>query len=76
MPETARLVRIPTLKTPVDFRAHVASLGIDLPCESGIVSGPGSPLSQPLDHVEINGKKISSAAMSNPSVVTASKMSS
>src|SRR5439155_21647378 len=51
-------VRIPTLKTAADFRAHVASLGIDLPCESGIVSGPASPLSQPLEHITINGKKI------------------
>src|SRR5437660_487872 len=58
MPETARLVRIPTLKTAADFRAHVASLGLDLPCEESIVSGPASPLAQRFDHVEINGKTI------------------
>ncbi len=52
------LVRIPTLKTPADFRAHVASLGIELPCEDSIVSGSASPLAQLLDHIEINGKKI------------------
>ena len=58
MPETGRLVRIPTLKTPEDFREHVASLGIDLPCEESIVTGSASPLAQQLEHVTINGKKI------------------
>ena len=51
-------VRVPTLKTPADFSAHVRSLGIELPCTERIVAGPASPLAQPIEHVEINGKKI------------------
>src|SRR6185369_9470429 len=58
MAEGARLVRIPTLKTVADFRAHLASLNIDLPCEDGIVCGSASPLSQSVEHATINGKKI------------------
>ena len=58
MPELLKLVRIPTLKTPADFRNHAASLGIDLPCEDQIVTGTASPLAQPVDRVVINGKRI------------------
>src|SRR6266487_4373269 len=58
MSEPLKLVRIPTLKTPPDFRNHVASLGIDLPCEDQIVTGAASPLAQPVDRVVINGKRI------------------
>src|SRR5437588_11942301 len=58
MPEPIKLVRVPTLKTVADFRNHIASLGIDLPCEDAIVSGPTCPLAQPYGSVAINGKKI------------------
>ena len=58
MPEPFKLTRIPSLKTVEDFRKHVASLGIELPCEDAIVSGPASPLVQPIDGVTINGKRI------------------
>ncbi len=58
MADGLNLVRIPTLKTVTDFRQHVASLAIDLPCEDSIVSGPASPLLQPIEHVTINRKKI------------------
>src|SRR5215510_14138941 len=58
MPESIKLVRIPTLKTVADFRNHVASLGIELPCEDAIATGSTSPLAQPIDQVTINGKKI------------------
>jgi NADPH2 dehydrogenase len=58
MPEPLKLVRIPTLKTPADFRNHVASLCIDLPCEDQIVTGSVSPLAQPVADVTINGKRI------------------
>src|ERR1051325_11457227 len=53
-----RLVRIPSLKTVADFRNHAAALGIDLPCEDTIATGSASPLSQPVESVSINGKKI------------------
>ena len=58
MSEPARLTRIPTLKTVADFRAYVASLGIELPCEDTIIAGTDSPLAQPIQHVTINGKRI------------------
>lgn len=58
MAEPFKLTRIPSLKTVEDFRKHVASLGIDLPCEDAIVSGPASPLVQSIDGVPINGKRI------------------
>jgi NADPH2 dehydrogenase len=58
VPETFKLTRIPSLKTVEDFRGHVASLGIDLPCEDAIVAGAASPLNQPVEGVTINGKRI------------------
>ena len=58
MSEQPKLVRIPTLKTATDFRNHVTSLGIKLPCEDQIVVGSASPLAQPIDTTAINGKRI------------------
>src|SRR5882724_162628 len=54
----AQLVRIPTLKTTDDFRKHVASLGINLPCDDSIESGSHSPLAKPVEHVRFNGRQI------------------
>ncbi len=56
MPETASFVRVPSLKTAAAFRAHVASLGVDLPCDDAILAGAASPLAQPAAGVAINGK--------------------
>ena len=36
--EAFKLTRIPSLKTVDDFRRHVASLDIELPCEDRIAS--------------------------------------
>jgi len=58
MSESFKLIRIPTLKTVADFRAHVASLGVELPCEDTIVAGNTSPLAQAIGKVTINGKRI------------------
>jgi 2,4-dienoyl-CoA reductase-like NADH-dependent reductase (Old Yellow Enzyme family) len=58
MSEPFKLTRIPSLKTVEDFRRHVASLGLDLPCEDAIVCGPESPLAQPLPGIIVNGKRI------------------
>ena len=44
MSEPLKLIRIPSLKTVADFRQHVASLGVDLPCEDTILTGSASPL--------------------------------
>ena len=51
-----KLVRLPALKTVAEFRAHIAALGVELPCEDAIVTGPTSPLAQPLTGFTINGK--------------------
>ncbi len=53
-----KLTRIPALKTVADFRKHVASLGVELPCEDEILTGSASPLTQPVDGVIVNGKRI------------------
>ena len=58
MPELFKLVRIPSLKTVADFRKHVASLGIELPCDDAILRAPESPLAQPVTGVVVNGKRI------------------
>src|SRR5258708_27639840 len=58
MPEAYKLTRVPSLRTVADFRRHVASLGIELPCEEGIVAGAESPLAQPVAQPTINGKRI------------------
>ncbi len=58
MSEPFKLVRIPSLKTVADFRKHVASLGLDLPCEDGIATGADSPLAQPISDVVVNGKHV------------------
>jgi len=57
-PAPIKLTRIPSLKTVNDFRTHVASLGLELPCEDSIVTGAASPLTQPISDVTINGKRI------------------
>ncbi len=61
-----KLTRIPTLKTVDAFRNHVAGLGIDLPCDDEVIQGPDSPLAQPLDAVEINGKRIGNRITIHP----------
>jgi hypothetical protein len=66
MPEFSKLTRIPALKTVTEFRAHVASLGIDLPCEDTIVAGTNSPLAQTLGEISINGKRIGNRCAIHP----------
>ncbi|MBA4150202.1 MAG: NADH:flavin oxidoreductase [Verrucomicrobia bacterium] len=58
MADPFKLVRIPTLKTVEDFRNHIASLGIELPCEDKIETGVNSPLTHPVEIATINGKTI------------------
>ncbi|MEO7299730.1 MAG: NADH:flavin oxidoreductase [Verrucomicrobiota bacterium] len=53
-----KLTRIPTLKTVADFKNHLISLKIALPCDETIQAGSASPLAQPVAQTEINGKKI------------------
>jgi 2,4-dienoyl-CoA reductase-like NADH-dependent reductase (Old Yellow Enzyme family) len=58
MAEPFKLTRVASLKTVADFRRHVASLGIELPCEDAIATGAASPLAQPVSRVTINGKTL------------------
>lgn len=58
MSEPFKLVRVPSLKTVEDFRKHLSSLGLDLPCEDQIAAGGDSPLAKPVEQVTVNGKKI------------------
>jgi 2,4-dienoyl-CoA reductase-like NADH-dependent reductase (Old Yellow Enzyme family) len=51
-------VRIPTLKTPENFRKYVASLGLNVPCDDAILTGAASPLGRPVGQAKINGKII------------------
>lgn len=57
-PSPFKLTRLPSLKTVEEFRAHVGSLGIDLPCDDAIATGATSPLAQPVDGLTVNGKRI------------------
>jgi NADPH2 dehydrogenase len=52
-----KLTRVPTLKTVAAFRAHTASLGVEIPVEDAI-STSDSPLLKPVEQVQINGKTI------------------
>ena len=61
-----KITRIPTLKTVEDFRKHVESLGIDLPCDDSIDTGPGSPLMQAVQSVSVNGKTIGNRIAIHP----------
>jgi NADPH2 dehydrogenase len=58
MSQPFKLTRIPSLKSVTDFRGHVASLGVELPCEDAIVTGNASPLVQTVPGVTVNGKRI------------------
>lgn len=66
MPAPLKLTRIPTLKTVADFRQHVASLGINLPCEEAIQRAPDSPLAQPVPDLVINGKRVGNRIVVQP----------
>ena len=66
MPAPLKLVRIPSLKTVADFRQHVTSLGIELPCDDSIVAGGASPLAHPIETVTVNGKRIGNRVAIQP----------
>ena len=53
-----KLTRIPTLKSVTDFRNHLATLQLEIPCDSSIETGATSPLAQPVSQNQINGRKI------------------
>ena len=55
---TTTFIRIPSLKNVDAFRQRLAELQLDLPCDDAILTGPHSPLSQPVADLAINGKRI------------------
>ena len=57
-PAPVKITRIPSLKTPEAFAAHIASLGIDLKFDAQLKTGADSPLTQPIEAALANGKKI------------------
>lgn len=61
-----KLTRIPTLKTVEAFRALVDSLGIELPCDDAIITGPESPVARPIDNLLVNGKQIGNRIALHP----------
>ncbi len=48
------VLRLGTVKDVGRFKEHLRSLGLDIPCDSAIVSGPESPLRQPLSRAGIS----------------------
>lgn len=58
MSDAPKFVRVASLKTAEGFASHVAALGIELPCETQILTGSASPLAQPLSAWTVNGKRI------------------
>ena len=64
--DAPRLVRIASLKSVTDFRARVAELRIDLPCDDGIELAASSPLGWPSERTLINGKKLANRVVVQP----------
>src|SRR5690242_3129277 len=58
MPDPVQRVRLSALKSVEAFRAHVQSLGLQLPCDDSILTGAASPLTQPVERIRVNGKRI------------------
>lgn len=55
---TVKPVRLASLKSVTEFRACVAELGLELPCDDAIVRAPESPLARPVAGLVINGRTI------------------
>jgi 2,4-dienoyl-CoA reductase-like NADH-dependent reductase (Old Yellow Enzyme family) len=63
MTEHFQPVKIATIKTPEAFRAHCATLGIDIPCDD-VLQQP-SPLAEPWQ-VAVNGKRPGNRVVIHP----------
>src|SRR6478736_8677371 len=58
MSDPSSIRKISSFKTPEAFRGRVAELGLEIPCASELLSQTASPLSQPIEEIRINGKRI------------------
>jgi 2,4-dienoyl-CoA reductase-like NADH-dependent reductase (Old Yellow Enzyme family) len=65
-PDSPKLVRIASLKSVENFRAHVAALRINLPCEDSIELAAKSPLTWPCEGTRLNGKRITNRFVVQP----------
>lgn len=66
MPEPAKLVRIASLKNVGEFRTHLESLRLELPCDDEIATGAASPLAREVEGPLINGKRIGNRCVVHP----------
>ena len=41
--------KVKSLETPANFRANLQALGLSMPCDDSVASGPDAPLARPLD---------------------------
>lgn len=66
MHEPFKLTRVPSLKTVEEFRRHVSSLGLDLPCDDAIIAGSESPLAKPFAGTRVNSKTVGNRVAIHP----------
>jgi len=50
--------KVKSLQNPAGFRANLETLGLPMPCDDIVASGPTSPLAQPLkvDGLSVNNR--------------------
>jgi NADPH2 dehydrogenase len=48
------ILRLGTVKEVEHFRQYVQSLGLEIPCDRELISGPDSPLAQPLERAGVS----------------------
>lgn len=53
-----RFVRLPSLKTPARFQAHLTSLELEIPCDAELLLGEDSPLRKSISKTSVNQKII------------------
>ena len=61
-----KLVRVATLKTVADFRNHLVSLNLELPCEDKIETGTASPLAASIGQTKVNSKTVGNRIAIHP----------
>ena len=61
-----KIIRPASLKTPADFRQHVAGLGVELPCDELLVTGAASPLLEPAAALKLNGRVVGNRIAIHP----------
>ncbi len=58
--------RIASFKTVLDFQSYVSELGLELPCDTGILRQGESPLGWPVKGCTVNGKPIGNRCVVHP----------